>query len=115
MNLHDLVGHWEDDAHGTLTKDIYTVHLSVEDAARIDALSEMYPKRSKEQIICELIAAALSELESKFPYVQGTEIVSTDEMGDPVYADAGQTPTYLSLTQKYLVKRKTAASEEPPA
>ncbi len=111
MNLKDLVGRWEDEAHGTLTKDTYTVHLSVEDAARIDALSEMYPKRSQEQIICELIAAALAELESNFPYVQGSEIVSTDEMGDPVFADAGPTPTYLSLAKKHLLKRKAFAKE----
>lgn len=112
MTLKDLVGHWEDEAHGTLTKDTYTVHLSVEDAARIDALSEMYPKRSKEQIISELLSSALLELESSFPYVQGSEIVSHDEMGDPVYADIGPTPLFLSLTKKHFLKRKTLAKKD---
>ncbi len=104
MTLKDLVGRWEDEAHGTLTKDTYTVNLSVEDAARIDALSEMYPKRSKEQIISELISVSLSELESSFPYVQGKSVISTDEMGDPIFEDVGPTPTFLSLTKKYITK-----------
>lgn len=111
MNLKELVGRWEDQAHGTLTKDTYTVHLSVEDAARIDALSEMYPKRSKEQLISELLSAALAELESSFPYIQGAEVVSTDEMGDPIYSDAGQTPMFLSLTKKHFLKRKTSGQK----
>jgi len=111
MNLKDLVGRWEDDVHGTLTKDTYTVRLSVEDAARVDALSEMYPRRSKEQLICELISVSLAELETSFPYVQGSEVVTTDELGDPVFADIGQTPQFLSLTKKHLNKRKSAANE----
>ncbi len=104
-SLRDLVVRWEDDAHGTVTKDTYTVNLSVDDAARIDALSEMYPKRSKEQIITELISAALAELESHFPYVQGNEVVSHDEEGDPIFSDAGQTPLFLQLSKKYYEQR----------
>lgn len=109
MTLRDLVGRWEDDAHGTVTKDTYAVKLSLDDAARIDALSEMYPKRSKEQIITELISAALAELESDFPYIQGAEIVSHDEQGDPIFSDAGKTPTFLSLTKKHYQKRLQAS------
>lgn len=110
MKLKDLVGKWEDEAHGTISRDTYAVKLSLEDAARIDALSEMYPRRSKEQIISELLAAALAELESSFPYVEGSRVVSHDEHGDPVYADEGDTPRFVSLTKKYLLKRKKGAS-----
>lgn len=108
MKLKDLVDRWEDEAHGSYSQDVYSVKLSLEDSARIDALSDMYPRRSKEQIISELLAASLAELESSFPYVESTRIASRDEHDDPVFADEGPTPTFLSLTKKHLLKRKNA-------
>lgn len=111
MTVKELVKNWQNQAHGTLTKDSYTVKLTIEDAARIDALSEMYPKRSKEQLISELLSAALVELESSFPYEQGSEVVATDELGDPIFADVGPTPEFLSLTKKHLSKHSSAAND----
>lgn len=102
MSLKELVAQWEAHAHGKLTKETYAVHLLVEDAARLDALAEMYPKRTKEQLICELLAAALGQLEASFPYIQGTKVVATDEMGDAIYEDIGPTPRFMALTKKYL-------------
>ena len=111
MSVKDLVKIWEGQAHGSLSKDRYSVHLNIEDAAKVDALSEMYPRRSKEQIISELLSAALDELERSFPYIQGSQVVATDEMGDPIYSDDGQTPAFLDLTKKHLSKYKAANGE----
>lgn len=106
MYLKNLIGQWQSSAIGMLTKSTYSVHLSVDDAAKIDALAEMYPKRSKEQLISELVSAALGELEINFPYVQGAKVVARDEMGDAIYEDIGPTPLYISLTRKHLDKQK---------
>lgn len=107
MLLRDLVTQWESTAHGVLTKESYAVNLLVEDAARLDALAEMYPKRNKEQLISELLSAALGQLEASFPYVQGTNVVATDEMGDAIYEDIGPTPRFMALTKKYLQQQKS--------
>lgn len=107
MSLKELVAQWEAHAHGKLTKETYSVHLLVEDAAKLDALAEMYPKRSKEQIISELLSAALNQLEASFPYVQGTKVVATDEMGDAIYEDVGPTPRFMALTKKYLQQHQS--------
>lgn len=111
MMLKELVAQWESHAHGVLTIDTYAVHLLVEDAAKIDALAEMYPKRTKDQLISELLSAALGQLEESFPYVQGTAIVATDEMGDAIYADIGPTPRFMELTKKYLAQQKHPRAE----
>jgi hypothetical protein len=105
MYLKELITHWESHAHGELTKDTYAVHLLIEDAAKIDALAEMYPKRTREQLISEILSAALGQLEANFPYVQGTTVVATDEMGDAIYEDIGPTPRFMELTKKYLNER----------
>lgn len=102
MSLKELVAQWEAHAHGKLTKETYAVHLLVEDAARLDALAEMYPKRTKEQLISELLAAALGQLEASFPYIQGSKVVARDEMGDAIYEDIGPTPRFMALTKKHL-------------
>ena len=102
MKIRELAKHWEDSAKGRLTKTGYAVHLDVEAAARLAAIAEMYPKRSAEELLGELIGAALEELEASFPYVKGQHVVATDEEGDPLYEDVGPTPRFLALSRRYL-------------
>lgn len=102
MKIRELAQYWEENAKGRLTDTGYAVHLDVEAAARLAAITEMYPKRSPEELLGELIGAALEELEASFPYVQGKQVVATDEEGDPLYEDVGATPRFLSLSRRYL-------------
>jgi hypothetical protein len=107
MKIRELVGNWEEHAKGRLTATPYHVHLDVEAAARLAALAEMYPKRHPEELLGELIGAALEELEASMPYVQGSQVVATDEQGDPLYEDIGPTPRFLKLARKYLHELST--------
>lgn len=102
MKIRELVRHWEQNAKGRLTPSHYQIHLDLESAARLAALSEMYPKRSSEELLGELIGAALEELEASLPYVKGSKVVATDEQGDPLYEDIGPTPRFLALSRRYL-------------
>ena len=45
MKIRELTQTWEKTAKGRVTRNSYSVHLSLEDAARLEALHEMYPKR----------------------------------------------------------------------
>ncbi len=108
MKVSELVHHWNQTASGTLTPTTYNVRLSVEDAAKLAALSEMYPKRTVEQLITDLMSAALSDLEGAMPYIKGPRIISEDEMGDPIYEDQGPTPTFLELTHKHMARLQKA-------
>ena len=112
MKINALVKHWEDNAAARLTNREYRLHLPLEDAARVAALAEMYPKRTEEEIISELLSAALDELETSFPYVKGTRVVAEDEQGDPMFEDVGPTPRYLDLSKKHmaLLKQKQEAA-----
>lgn len=101
MKVSELVSVWEKTAAGELTEECFSVRLPIEDAARIAALAEMFPRRSSEELITDLLAAALAEIEASLPYVRGNKIVATDEQGDPIYEDIGPTPLYLELWQKH--------------
>ena len=102
MKIRELLKEWEARASAPLTARTYAVKFPVTAAARVHALAEMYPTRSVEQLISELLSAALDEVERSFPYMPGSEVVAEDEQGDPIYKDAGMTPRFQELTQKHL-------------
>jgi hypothetical protein len=102
MKIRELAQHWEASAKGRLTDTGYNIHLDVESAARLAALTEMYPKHHPEELLGELIGAALEELEASFPYVKGNKVIATDEEGDPLYEDVGATPRFLALSRQRL-------------
>jgi len=102
MKIRELAHQWEQQATTSSPTRSYRLDLEVETAARLEALCELYPQRTPEALLGELLAAAFEELEASFPYVQGEEVVATDELGDPLYADAGTTPRFLELARKHL-------------
>ncbi len=102
MKIRELTQEWERTATGRVTRNTYQVRLTVEDAARLAALHDMYPRRRVEDLITDLLSSALEELEASLPYKQGEEVIAEDELGDPLYSDAGPTPRYLELSRKHL-------------
>ena len=107
MSFKELLDRWQQTARPALTATEYSVRLPVDDAARLQALAEMYPGTNREQIITDLLGAALKELAASMPYIKGGKVISTDEHGDPVYEDAGPTSKFVELTRKH--RRKLAA------
>jgi hypothetical protein len=95
-----LLESWQKSAPAERTVAEYAVRLPVEDAARLHALSEMFPGRTREKLIADLLSVALQEIAAAMPYVPGKKVISTDEQGDPVYEDAGPTPRFMELTKK---------------
>ena len=102
MKIRELAQHWEENAKGHLTQTGYTIHLDMEAAARLAAICDRYPTRQPEELLGELIGAALEELEASFPYIKGSQVVATDEEGDPLYEDVGPTPRFLALSRRHL-------------
>ena len=110
--IRELVNHWEQGPKGRLTRESYAIHLDLDSAARMAALAEMYPRRSPEELMGELIAAALEELETSLPYVKGQKVIATDEQGDPLYEDVGPTQRFLSLARKHLHQLQDSADAQ---
>tara|TARA_R110000868_G_scaffold119526_5_gene317359 strand:- start:868 stop:1209 length:342 start_codon:yes stop_codon:yes gene_type:complete len=110
MKIRELVQHWQENARGRLSTTPYQIHLDLEAAARLAALQEMYPKHHVEELLGELLGAALDELETSLPYVKGNKVVATDELGDPLYEDIGLTPRFLALSRRHLQRLSAAQS-----
>ncbi|CAG8866123.1 hypothetical protein PS627_01896 [Pseudomonas fluorescens] len=112
MKIRELAQHWEENAKGHLSATGHLLHLDLEAEARLAALAEMYPKRHIEELLGELVGAALEELEASFPYIQGQHVIATDEEGDPLYEDIGATPRFLALSRRHLHDLSQARSRE---
>ena len=104
MRFKELLDAWRHQAAGARTASEYAVRLPIDDAARLHALADMFPGRTTEQLITDLLGAALHEVAAAMPYVQGKKVISNDEQGDPVYEDAGPTPRFAELTRQHRKK-----------
>ena len=100
MTFKSLLNDWASVKNPTRTSKTYNVHLSVDDAARLHALADLFPGIGHERIITDLLSAAVEQLEAAIPYVPGDNVIREDEFGDPVYEDTGLTPQFLTLVKK---------------
>ena len=101
MKFKPLLDRWKKDAAPVRTAKEYAVRLNLDDAARLHALAELFPGRSVEEIVTDLLRAALDEIAAAMPYEPGPKVISRDDHGDPVYEDLGLTPRFVELTRKY--------------
>src|SRR5690606_36419059 len=105
----ELLRRWESQPQPErMTEEQYAMRLSLEDAARVLALAELYDM-AKEDVIADLLHVALEELTEAMPYVPGPQVIREDDHGDPVYEDQGPMPRFLELTR---AKRAELASTE---
>ena len=111
MKIKDLVNYWDKHARGRLTRDTYHANLSDQHRQQLEKLAALYPMKSSQDLMRDLISAALDELETSFPYVQGSRVVAFDEDGFEIYEDSGLTPRFISLSQKHIQDLKTRQFE----
>ncbi len=101
MKFKPLLDRWKKDAAPARTAKEYAVRLNLDDAARLLALSELFPGQTLESLITDLLSAALDEIAAAMPYERGPKVISTDDHGDPVYEDIGLTPRFVEITRKF--------------
>lgn len=111
MKIADLISRWGAQTHDPLAGKRYKMQLPLRDAARIEALQVMYPDCSEEEIVSDLLHAALDELEVAMPYVRGERIIAEDDQGDPIYEDLGPTPRFYRLSHEIMRKLSRAEHE----
>jgi len=85
--------------------------LPLDDAARLQALAELFPGQSIEEIVTDLLGAGLDEIAAAMPYEKGPKVISRDDHGDPVYEDIGLTPRFVELTRKFKKNLETGAKK----
>mgnify|MGYP001774208742 CR=1 FL=1 len=111
MKIQQLVEHWDEHGRGRLTREPTFVSLSEEHHELVQKLVEMYPMKSPQDLMRDLISAALDDLETGLPYKQGDKVVAYDEDGFEIYEDAGLTPQLVALSKKHMERLKARQME----
>ncbi|MGO9930350.1 MAG: type 1 pili tip component [Steroidobacteraceae bacterium] len=109
MKFKPLLDRWKKSAAPLMSAKEYAVRLPLDDAARLEALAELFPGQSIKDIVTDLLRAGLDEIAAAMPYVKGSKVISRDDHGDPVYEDVGLTPRFIELTRKFKENLETAA------
>lgn len=102
MDVKHLLQNWQTNDSAPIAAKSYSLNLALYDAAKLEALNEMFPGRNLEQILSDLVAAALDELEESVPYVAGKAVIAEDDFGDPLYEDVGLSKRLHELTAKHV-------------
>lgn len=97
----DLIKVWDAPDNTRLTSKQVSIRLPIMVAAKISALCEMYPRKTKTELIGDLLATVLDQLEEGLPRVDG-DVIAVDPEGEPIYSDSGIKGQFRRLTEKYL-------------
>ena len=100
VKFKSLLERWKKTASPQKTAHEYAIRLPVDDAARLQALKELFPGQSIEDLLTDLLHASLDEIAAAMPYERGPKVISRDDQGDPVYEDIGLTPKFVELARK---------------
>ncbi len=101
MKFKPLLDRWKKEPAPARTAEEYSVRLPLDDASRLHALAALFPGRRIEELLTDLLHAALDEVAAAMPYEAGPKIISRDDQGDPVYEDVGLTPRFVELTRQF--------------
>ena len=112
VKFKSLLDRWKKTAAPPKTVQEYSFRLAVDDAARLHALSELFPGQPVEGILSDLLRVSLEEISAAMPYERGSKVISSDEQGDPIYEDVGLTPRFVELTRKFKKELQAAAARQ---
>ena len=106
MRPDDLLKTWDTPDHSQLTRKQISLRLPIQVSAKISALCEMYPRKTKTEIIGDLLATALEQLQNGLP--SGNEaFIGLDENDEPTFENFGLRDRFWMLTKKYLKELQT--------
>lgn len=114
MKTKDLITIWGAPEPPRLAPKQFSIRLPMLVSAKISALCEMYPKKTKTEIIGDLLTAALDQLERDFPTEQGQHVFDHPDTGEAVYEDVGVGDSFRRWTEKYLRELEQDAGVTEP-
>ncbi len=99
MKTNDLLKVWGAFDNKRLCAKQFSIRLPVHVAARISALCDMYPSKTKTDIISDLLATSLDHIEETLPQYRESQPFEVD--GEEVYGNYGPKIEFHNLSNRY--------------
>lgn len=113
MEAKHLTSLWAAPDNTRLTAKQSSFRLPVHVAAKLAALADLYPSKTKTQLVGDLLAAALAEVEKTLPGYPG-RYFGKDEDGEALYEEEGPAQRFRDLSNKYYAELETELGTEKP-
>ena len=114
MKNSELVKVWALPDNSRVTSKQLSFRLPVHVAAKISALSDMFPNKTRTEIIGDLLTSALEKIEYSFPSVKGEYFGMDDEQDNKLYVDIGKGKTFRELANQYYAELEKELGNENP-
>jgi len=102
MKASDLVTVWGAPDNSRLTAKQYSFRLPVHVAAKLAALEDLYPTRTRTQLVGDLLSTAINDVESNLERHEEAPLrIRHPDTGEELFEEAGQIVTYRALANKH--------------
>lgn len=116
MKASDLVNVWGAPDNTRLTAKQSSFRLPVHVAAKISALCDLYPNKTRTQIVGDLLSAALMDVEKALPSFQGPAWhTMVDDQGAELFLAVGPAADFRERTNHYYQELEKELGVENPA
>ena len=114
MKNSELVKVWVLPDNSRVTSKQLSFRLPVHVAAKIFALSDMFPNKTRTKIIGDLLTSALEKIEHSFPSIKGEYFGMDDEQGNRLFVDIGKGKLFRGLDNDHYAKLEKELGNENP-
>ena len=115
MEPQDLVHRWHEEPKYPLTPKQISIRLPIDIAAKVSALCEIYPGRTKTEIIADLVASSVDQLVRALPSEKGDLLEQETASGQVrVYQDVGPKGRFLEGTARHLRQLENEVGHPDP-
>jgi len=97
----ELHGFWSLPDNSRLTSKQYSFRLPVHVAAKIAALCDMYPQKTRTEIVGDLLSTAIEDLVKGMPSVDGKPLGVDPDTGDEIFEEIGPRSQFWNLADKH--------------
>jgi hypothetical protein len=116
MKSSDLHNLWTAPDNSRITSKQFSFRLPVHVAAKLAAIAEMYPQKTRTEIVGDLLATALDELVKGMPFIKGRSIGFLHDPDEEIFEDLGPSPRFWALADKYYKElEKEMGNDNPPS
>lgn len=110
----DLHKVWSAPDNSRLTAKQYSFRLPVHVAAKLAALGDMYPNKTRTEIVGDLLAGAIEDVVRGLPPVKGAVIDAHPETQEPIFEHEGPYKRFLELANKHYEALERELGNENP-
>ena len=114
MNPETLIAFWSAPDNSRLTSKQYTFRLPTHIAAKLHALGDTYPTKTRTQIVADLLTSALKDIDRGMPVVEGRVLGKHPETGEDICELSGQRIAFHALANKHFAEIERELGNESP-